>query len=1173
MHRSPAPGGRAVPHRSQQLPVSPRTTRPTSALITILLAVLLGAVAPAVACAADGVQVCGAAHDQSGTVAASDGQAGTYIAWIDGRLGYNTDVVLTHLDRNLVRTSGWIANGNNLTSITCQKADVVITADTSGAWLAWADARCQPGEGYDIYAARVTSQGKLAAGFPANGLAVALAPGDQVNTAIVADDQGGLYVAWTDQLTSPARLWLHHVLANATLDPQWPAGGQLISNTVMDSTRASLAADGAGGVFIAWEDARGANPDIMVARLQNDGTPAQGLSAGGVVLTHAAGTQFSPQVIADGAGGIHAVWLDRRAGSAQLYATHFDGLCSPHAGWPTDGRAVAASASGEQLHARLLADGSGGVFYTWQDTRQGGPAAIYAQRLDSTGAPVAGWPLSGLRASSAAGAQVQPELVGDAQGGVLVAWLDGRRGIPAAADVYAQRLTGDGALRAPWPAAGLAVCDVNGDRGGLALSNDSQGRACIAWSDARAQAQNGKDIAAAAIALGGPTGTHVTQLQALHHDGQTFLTWTPPAGIGWTFRVYRSSQPLVSSADLATATLLGSLADSSACDKHLSALLGTVTGYATDSLASPLDPARGLFVATPASTGERYYAVTAQSGGFAEDRALWSSENSSDSPVTEIVALPRPVYQRDVFPQGVRMSVWTTWVSAHDTPYMQAMANTEALAFDHGIVRPASLQYETLLLVPLHHRGGNFLESYSGTHTSGEYVLALDDNLPDGMQTFWYGYSTEVDERASLNAPVPGGTIVDYTVRRELFCIDWALRTFGIDAGRVYVYGYSMGGVGTTNLLFQHGSRIAAGISNVGNVDLSYTADPDTACQFGPSGFLRTAVEKLWGTLASNLPTTSGRGIYDELDETARAADPMQSDLPPVITFVGKRDSVMGWALNIPFYAAMNNARRGGAFFWEDGVHEPATTPLWQPQRDPRSLYRFRSDRSYPAISQCSIDDDPGDGVGNHGAMLGSIHGFVQWDSLVTDTPLRWAVGIRLKSLQLQDRVLLPPDSATMDITPRRVQHFALAPGNEVIYLVQRMSDNANIQFGSVFVAADRTVTIPGVRVYPSGINLRLASTVTLGVGGNTPLRPGITFARTPARGPTAFRIVWPATGAARADLYDVSGRAVRALFRGTASAVPTSLTLDTAGLAPGLYLVGAEVAGQRLSGRIVVLG
>lgn len=1172
MTRRSAEDRLALSHRSETIPVSPRTPRPFSALIP-LLALLIAAFLPALACAADGIPLCAAAHDQSGTVSAADGLGGTYVGWVDARLGYNTDIVLTHVDRDLVRTSGWVVGGNNITSITCQKTDLAMLADTSGAWLAWGDARCIAGEGFDIYTARVTKTGKLAAGFPANGLAVQFALGDQVNTAIAPDAAGGIFVAWTDQFTSPARLLMHHVLPNGTVDPLWPVGGQLVAATVPDSTRASLASDGAGGVFVAWQDMRGVNPDVMIARLAGNGTTASGWPAGGVPLCTATGSQFAPQILADGSGGVHAAWMDRRGGPARVYAKHLDASGAPTAGWPLDGRTIAPPPNGDQARVRMLRDAAGGDFYVWQDTRIVGVPAVYAQHLDVSGVAVSGWPVDGLRACNGVGAEVTPELAADGQGGIVVTWLDSRRGLPVTRDLYAQRLAADGALPALWAAGGTPVCDAGGERSDIAITTDALGRACVAWSDSRALASQGMDIAAAIVDLSGPAGTHVSAVQAIQHDGQTFLTWSPPAGTGWTYRIYSAPHAIATSLDLEDATLLGAVGDSSATDKRLSSLLGQTITYATDSLATPLDPARGLFVYTPASTGERYYQVSAQNGLFAEDRTVAPGSTATDSPVSETVAMARPVYQRTLTVQGISMPVWTTFVSAHATPFVQAMANREGLAFDHGIVRPATQFGATSLLIPLHHRGGNFLESYAGTHTPGEYVLALDDYLPNTAQTFWYGYSSAVDERATLTGPVTTGTVVDYTVRRELYCMDWALRTFNIDPGRVFVYGYSMGGVGTTNLLFHHGSRFAAGISNVGNIDLSFTSDPDTACQFGPNGSLRKEIEKLWGTLAMNLPTVAGRGIYDELNETARAADPTQPELPPVLTFVGKRDSVMGWALNLPFYTAMNNARRGGAFFWEDAAHEPATTPLWQPQRDPRLLYRYRNDRSYPAISNCSTDDDPGDGVYNHGAMLGTIHGYVQWDSLLTDTPLRWSVGLQLKSLQLQDRVLAPPDSATMDVTPRRLQHFALSPGNEIIYLVVRNSDNAFIQIGSVTVAADGTVTIPAVRVYPAGVKLSLASTVSTGVGGAlTPLRPGITFARTPARGPTAFRIVWPAYGSARADLYDVSGRAVRSLYRGAASAAPTSLTLETANLAPGLYMVGAEVAGRRVSGRIVVL-
>src|SRR4051812_37009033 len=53
--------------------------------------------------------------------------------------------------------------------------------------------------------------------------------------------------------------------------------------------------------------------------------------------------------------------------------------------------------------------------------------------------------------------------------------------------------------------------------------------------------------------------TTVTGLAALHHDGQTFLTWTCPAGTGWTYRVYASSQNIRRTSDLGSATAWGSV--------------------------------------------------------------------------------------------------------------------------------------------------------------------------------------------------------------------------------------------------------------------------------------------------------------------------------------------------------------------------------------------------------------------------------------------------------------------------------------------------------------------------------------------------------------------------------------------------------------------------------------
>ena len=82
----------------------------------------------------------------------------------------------------------------------------------------------------------------------------------------------------------------------------------------------------------------------------------------------------------------------------------------------------------------------------------------------------------------------------------------------------------------------------------------------------------------------------------VHHDGQTFLTWTSSNGPGTTYWLYRSDLPISNSSDLAAATLVGYVGDSTWCDRRLSALTGTLYSYAVDSLASPLTPGQGLFI-------------------------------------------------------------------------------------------------------------------------------------------------------------------------------------------------------------------------------------------------------------------------------------------------------------------------------------------------------------------------------------------------------------------------------------------------------------------------------------------------------------------------------------------------------------------------------------------------
>jgi hypothetical protein len=120
--------------------------------------------------------------------------------------------------------------------------------------------------------------------------------------------------------------------------------------------------------------------------------------------------QVLPKSISDGAGGIFLVWEDYRNGDPDIYAQHLD--ASGNALWTADGVAVIAHA-GQQESPVLARDGSGGIIVAWQDARSG-LYDVYAQSLDPAGAPR--WAATGVPICTAAGLQVLQVATEDAAG-------------------------------------------------------------------------------------------------------------------------------------------------------------------------------------------------------------------------------------------------------------------------------------------------------------------------------------------------------------------------------------------------------------------------------------------------------------------------------------------------------------------------------------------------------------------------------------------------------------------------------------------------------------------------------------------------------------------------------------------------------------------------------------
>jgi len=1119
-----------------------------------------------------GVPVSTAPYAQSAPRIVARPGGGAWVAWLDGRSGYSTDVYGAMLDAAGTPSTGGGDQGTGLTAITCFKRDLAYVADgTGGAIAAWSDHRCTSPEGYDIFVLRVGPDGRPVAGWPVNGRNVSSAPGWQVQPSLAPDGAGGAFVAWVESGEPAPKVVAHHVLADGALDPEWPAAGLLLSTAGTETASPVVGPDGSGGFYVAWGDRRDGDLDIRLQRVTAAGSIAPGWPSVAVAACAWPNDQFEPRLLA-GVSGVSLAWLDRRAaGTSQLYACRFlpNGARAP--GWPLGGLAVAPGA-GAQTDLVVARADLGGYRFGWSEDRGlGSGRDVYAQRVDSTGAVAAGWPASGAVACAAPGDQYAPTLTPDGAGGAYYAWTDERDTLASGRDVYVQRLDASGTPAAGWPVHGLALGADAGHQGEPMLTGNGRGGAFAVWTDGRNAAGTADDIVTREVTPAGPASVGVSAVTASHRDGQTFVRWNAPPGRGWTYRVYAAVTPIAGEGDLAAATLVGVARDSSACDARLSVLLGQACGHRTGAGEPELDPAGGLFVRTVSAPGASWYAVTAQPGALGEDRSVAAGSNALVSAVAETVATPRPVFQRTVAYGGRDLELWTLWTWHEDAPGFPAMANEAGLPFPFGLIRGAS---SGPLVLGFHARGGSLFDGAGGFLLPGEWVLAPDDRLPNGESTFWFGYHRAYDVRTAASPPPMSGEVVGYTARRVDWLLDWVRRTWPVDTTRVFAYGYSMGGMGATQLALRSPAKLAGVMSVIGQFDFSFEADPNPSCWFNPGGPFRALADRIWGPVSANLPSApAGTPVFELLNGTAVAEQGAPgADLPPLMAFNGRNDVNVGWAEKPRFWAAMQAHRRGGWFYW-DGREHGVSGASWIPMQTPADLVRLRTDRSFPALANADADGDPGDGSPASGDSVGTLNGHFEWAVPVEDAA-GWSVTLTLRPLPLLGRSIPAPESALVDVTPRRLQSFAFAPGEAVPYRVVRAADEAVLARGFTVADSAGVLTVAGVRVLRAGTRLELGAPALAAVTGPDGAAALRLACATPVRGGAlAASVVWPAAEESRLELIDVSGRRVATLFTGRPSPGPARYTAPRAGLAPGLYFLRAACGARVLARRVVVLG
>jgi hypothetical protein len=310
-----------------------------------------------------------------------------------------------------------------------------VAFDGTNYFVAWDDTRAGPC--CHIFGARVTPGGTV---LDPSGVAISTAPEEQIDPTISFDGTNYL-VAWEDFRSGSydnSDVYGTRVSpAGVVLDP----AGLAISTAAGRQDAPALAFDGTN-YLVVWQDLRSEpSYDIYGARVSPAGSVLDG---GGLAISTAANSQYSPALAFDGANYLVA-WEDFRSGSydnSDVYGTRVNpaGVVLDPAGL------VISTAIGRQDAPTISFDGTN-YLLAWSDSRVGVCCDIYGARVSPAGSVL---DADAIAVSTAvADSQYSPALAFDGTN-YLAVWTDER----PSAQVYGARVSPDGTLLDP---AGIAI--------------------------------------------------------------------------------------------------------------------------------------------------------------------------------------------------------------------------------------------------------------------------------------------------------------------------------------------------------------------------------------------------------------------------------------------------------------------------------------------------------------------------------------------------------------------------------------------------------------------------------------------------------------------------------------------------------------------------------------------
>ncbi len=260
-----------------------------------------------------------------------------------------------------------------------------------GVIVVWYDSRHYPTTGStETMALRLHADGTIAQGWPECGKVIALDRDGWLR--VIPDGLGGFYSVarrWPLDV-SPERLVLDRFTLEGERWPGWPADGLLVCGAPGFRDLMDIADDGGGGILITWSDYRPLSSgvqQIYVQRIRPDGTLASGWTPDGVRVSDPTDpyNKFESSIAPDGLGGAYVAWESQWSFGRPSFVQHLTPSGAVAPGWPASGIRISSSIG--QFDPTVVSDGVAGAIVAWEE-RHIERSGVFAQRFVPSG-PVA----------------------------------------------------------------------------------------------------------------------------------------------------------------------------------------------------------------------------------------------------------------------------------------------------------------------------------------------------------------------------------------------------------------------------------------------------------------------------------------------------------------------------------------------------------------------------------------------------------------------------------------------------------------------------------------------------------------------------------------------------------------------------------------------------------------